>query len=200
MAEVSLLGGLVTPIPNGAAAVQGISEVFSGNIFPVVVAGIGGWASPLVSNSLVISDGGHTVTPGVRQGVLAAFDGGLVDFTEWGWKIRFLPWCGLDLPVVQGVRVIVTAYSNDPTGREITLSLDWGDGIVTPACPSGSPVTHLYATSGRYTITVRATNHLGDSAGLSRDVVVVAYPDRANGWRPGQSPGSLSTEAESGIT
>ena len=99
MAEVSLLGGLSEPISNSAIAPQGISEVFSGNIFPVVVAGIGGLASPLMQvMGFFASDGGHTVIPGVRQGVLAAFDGGLVDFTEWGWKIRFLPWCSSRSP------------------------------------------------------------------------------------------------------
>ena len=97
--------------------------------------------------------------------------------------------------------MIVTPYSNDPTGREITLSLDWGDGTVTDGVSIGI-ASHAFVCHhpGRYTITVRATNHLGDSAALSRDVVVVAYPDRTNGWRPGQSPGSLSTEADSGNT
>ncbi len=199
MADVAQPGGLVVISANALSRSNGLSEVFAAYIFPVVVAGVGG-ISLLAINQASPLLGSHTVLPGVRQGVLTGTPGGLVDFTEWGWKIRFLPWCSLDLPVVQGVRVIVTPYSNDPTGREITLSLDWGDGMVTPACPSGSPSAHVYTASGRYTITVRATNHLGDSAALSRDVVVVVYPDRANGWRPGQSPGSLSTEAESGNT
>jgi len=195
MAEVTTPGGIVSVSGNALPRESGISEVFAAYIFPVVVAGVGGSAL-LPINQAVASFGPHTVFPGVRQGVLTETPGGLVDFTDWVWKIRFLPWCGIDPPVVRGLTVRVTPYSNDPTGREITLSIAWGDGMTTPACPAGLPSSHTYATSGRYTLTVRATNHLGDSAGLSRDVVVVDYPVPAKGWRPGQSPGSLSTEVE----
>jgi len=48
MAKVAFIGGLVEVSPNQALASQGVSEVFSGNIFRVVVAGIGGLASPLL--------------------------------------------------------------------------------------------------------------------------------------------------------
>ena len=199
MAEVSLFGGTVDLPINGIGRAQGLSEVYTGSIFPVVVASAGvlcGW----VSNLLSAAQGVTTVIPGVRQGVLAAMPGGLIEWTAWELKTRFLPWCSFDPPVVRCLTVSVTPYSNDPSGLEITLSIAWGDGVTTATCPAGLPCAHTYAASGRYTITVRATNHLGDSAALSRDVVVVAYPDRVNGWRPGQSPGSLSTEAESGIT
>jgi len=193
MAEVTLVGGLIGLPINGLHRAQGISEVYSGSIFPVVVAGIGGipllpinQASPLL--------GPHTVFPGVRQGVLTATPGGLVDFTDWVWKMRFLPWRSADPPVVRGVMVTIIPYSNDPTGREITLSIDWGDGAQTTSCPSGTEIAHSYAASGRYTITVRATNRLGDSAALSRDVLVVEYPDVNTPWQTGGSPGSRSRE------
>jgi len=200
MAEVSLLGGLVEPITNSATAAQGISEVFSGNIFPVVVAGIGGLASPLPGNLNLATAGGHTVIPGVRQGVLAALDGGLVDFTEWVWKMRFPPWCGFAPPVVRRLSLWLTPQSNDPTGRDVRLSIDWGDGTSTERCQSGQTYRHDYVFMGRYTLTVRAVNTLGDGMAVVRDVVVVEYPDSEDSWRWGQSPGSLSTEAESGIT
>ena len=200
MAEVTLIGGLVKPLSNQAIAAQGVSEVFSGNIFPVVVAGIGGLASPLHPNALPATLGGHTVIPGVRQGVLAAMTGGLVDFTEWVWKMRYPPWCGFASPVVRRLSVWLTPLSNDPTGYEVRLSIDWGDGRVTESCQSGQSYRHAYAGMGRYTLTVRAVNTLGDGMAVQRDVVVVEYPDSDDRWRWGQSPGSLSTEAESGIT
>jgi len=199
MAEVTLIGGLVKPLSNQAIAAQGVSEVFSGNIFPVVVAGIGGLASPLHPNALPATLGGHTVIPGVRQGVLAAMTGGLVDFTEWVWKMRYPPWCGFAPPVVHRLSVWVTPQSNDPTGREVRLAIDWGDGTVTEGCVSGQRYQHDYAFMGRYTLTVRAVNTLGDGMAVQRDVVVVEYPDSEDSWRWGQSPGSLSTEAEAGL-
>jgi hypothetical protein len=198
MAEVSLLGGLVGCSINGIPRAQGITEVYTGSIFPVVVATAGGLCA-WQSNLLSAAQGVTNVIPGVRQGVLAAMPGGLVEWTAWELKTRFLPWCSFDPPVVRCLTVNVTPYSNDPSGREITLSIDWGDGLTTPVCPEGQPSSHNYTASRRYTITVRATNTLGDSAGLSRDVVVVAYPERVNGWRPGQSPGTLSTETEPGV-
>jgi len=193
MAEVSLLGGAVGLSINGLLRAQGISEVYSGSIFPVVVAGAGG--IPLLAiNQASPGLGSHIVFPGVRQGVLSATPGGMVDFTDWVWKMRFLPWCSADPPVVRGSSVLMTPYSNDPTGREITLSIDWGDGRQTSDCPSGVESAHNYAASGRYTITVRAANRLGDSAALSRDVLVVGYPDVNTPWRIGGSPGSRSLE------
>jgi len=200
MAEVTLIGGLVEPLPNQAVAAQGVSEVFSGNIFPVVVAGIGGLASPLLPNALPAALGNHTVIPGVRQGVLAAMSGGIVDFTEWVWKIRYPPWCGFAPPVVRRLSVWVTPQSNDPTGREVRLAIDWGDGTVTEGCVSGQRYQHDYAFMGRYTLTVRAVNTLGDGLAVQRDVVVVEYPDSEDSWRWGQSPGSLSTEADAGLS
>lgn len=196
MPEVSLLGGSVGLPLNGLLREHGISEVYSGSIFPVVVAGMGG--IPLLTINLASPVlGSHTVFPGVRQGVLTATSGGLVDFTDWVWKMRVLPWCSADPPVVRGVSVTVIPYSNDPTGREITLSIAWGDGAHTRDCPSGMESAHRYATSGRYTMTVRATNRLGDSAALSRDVVVVEYPDVHTYWKTGGSPGSRSREHDS---
>jgi hypothetical protein len=199
MAEVTLIGGLVAPLPNQALASQGVSEVYSGNIFPVVVAGIGGLASPLLPNALPATDGSYTVIPGVRQGVLAAFPGGLVDFTEWVWKIRYPPWCGCAPPVVRRLSVWLTPQSNDPTGREVRLGIEWGDGTVTERCVAGQRYQHDFASMGRYTLTVRAVNTLGDGMAVQRDVVVVEYPDSEQSWRWGQSPGSLSTEAESSV-
>ena len=66
MAEVSLLGGLVGCSINGIPREQGITEVYTGSIFPVVVAtagGLCGW----VSNLLSATQGVTTVIPGVRQ-------------------------------------------------------------------------------------------------------------------------------------
>jgi len=200
MAEVTLIGGLVDPLPNQAVAAQGVSEVFSGNIFPVVVASIGGLASPLLMNALPATRGCHTVIPGVRQGVLAAMSGGLVDFTEWVWKMRFPPWCGFAAPVVRRLSVWLTPQSNDSTGSEVRLSIDWGDGRVTESCQSGQSYRHNYAGMGRYTLTVRAVNTLGDGMAVQRDVVVVEYPDSEDSWRWGQSPGSLATEADAGLS
>lgn len=193
MAEVASLGGQISVVGNALPRESGISEVYSGSIFPVVVADVGGLpvlainqASPLL--------GPHTIFPGVRQGVLTATPGGMVDFTDWVWKMRFPPWCTVDLPVVRGLTAIVTPYSNDPTGQDITLSIEWGDGTQTPICVSGADTTHGYATSGRYTITVRATNRLGDSAAITRDVLMVEYPDVNTPWQTGGSPGSRSRE------
>ena len=193
MAEVSLLGGTVDLPINGIGRAHGISEVYTGSIFPVVVASAGGLCG-WMSNLLSAAQGVTTVIPGVRQGVLAAMPGGLVEWTAWELKTRFLPWCSFDPPVVRCLTVSVTPCSNDPSGLEITLSVTWGDGVTTPTCPAGLPTAHTYAASGRYTITVRATNSLGDSAGLSRDVVVVEYPDVNTPWQTGGSPGSRSRE------
>lgn len=193
MAEVASLGGLISISCNALPRESGISEVYSGSIFPVVVAGKGG--IPTMAINLASAQlGCHALFPGVRQGVLTATPGGLVDFTDWVWKTRFLPWCNADLPVVRGSSVIMTPYSNDPTGREITLSIDWGDGGQTSNCPSGIESVHGYTASGRYTITVRAMNRLGDSAALSRDVLVVELPDVNTPWQTGGSPGSRSRE------
>lgn len=194
MAEVSILGGLVTPTPNGATAAQGISEVYSGNIFPVVVAGMGGMLSALPGNLQSASAGVHTVIPGVRQGVLAAGLGGLIDFTEWRWKIRFLPWCTFDAPLVRARTVYVTPYTNDPAGLELAVSIDWGDGTIRAGCRSGYRYQHTYPALGRYQVTVRATNQLGDSAAVSRDVYLSAPTTEDAPWLGGASPGAVRLE------
>jgi hypothetical protein len=195
MAEVTSLGGFVSITDNGLPRESGISEVFAAHIFPIVVAVAGGipllainQASPLI--------GPHVVFPGVRQGVLTDTPGGLVDFTEWVWKIRYLPWCYADPPIVRGSNITITPYSNDPTGREITLSINWGDGTPTTACMSGVASVHSYASSGRYTTIVRATNQLGDSAALSRDVLAVDFPDANTTRQTGGSPGGHSRERD----
>ena len=196
MAEVSLIGGIVEPGLNSATATMGVSEAFSRGVIPVVAAAIGGFVEPMVINYSPVAGGVHYIIPGVRQGVLAAAIGGLVDFTEWVWKIRLLPWCSIDVPVVRGLRVTVTPYCNDPSGREICLSIEWGDGAKSDDCISGVAAAHSYTSSGRYSIMVRAANRLGDSAALYRDILVVKLPTSDDPWHIAESPGSRSRECE----
>lgn len=196
MAEVASNGEVLSLTAQTLPASAGLSEVFSGNIFPVLVASRAGWAAPLMANALVAGVGVHAIIPGVRQGVLAAMTGGAVDFTEWVWKLRYPPWCGFDPPLVRRLSMWLTPKSNDPTGHDVRLSIAWGDGLVTDGCRSGESVRHDYATMGRYTVRVQAVNALGDGMTVERDVVVVAYPDGEDAWRWGQSPGALMAETD----
>lgn len=196
MAEVNGRGVLIDLPPHAQPDTRGVSAVYCGMIFPVMVATLGGTLSSLPSNGMASSLGTPVVMPGVRQGVLASGVAGLVDLTDWVWKMRFPPWCGMAPPVVRRLSVWLTPRSNDASGRAVRLSIDWGDQTTTDDCHSEQTYAHTYAAMGRYTLTVSAINALGDRAALARDVVVVDYPESEDAWRWGQSPGSCPSEQE----
>lgn len=194
MAEVALVGEVLPLIRCESAAAAPLLVYPGGRVY--VEAALRGGLAVCGINARTAESGMQQVYPGVRQGVYASYTGTLVDFTDWVWKMRFPPWCGFAPPVVRRLSVWLTPQSNDPTGREVQLHIDWGDDTRTERCQSGQTYCHPYAYMGRYTITVRATNVLGDCMALARDVVVVEYPDTEAAWRWGQSPGSHASEEE----
>jgi hypothetical protein len=159
------------------------------------VSTIGGAVTVLATTSEV-PVGPSEVLPGAVVVVLLPDAGGLVDFTNWVWKARYPPWCGMAAPRTQRLSVWITPLSNDPTGKAVQLQIAWGDGTVTTGCQSGTSYRHDYAAMGRYVLAVRATNALGDCMALTRDVVMVEYPASERSWRHGQSPGIASVEQE----
>jgi hypothetical protein len=72
---------------------------------------------------------------------------------------------------VRGQTLVFTLTANDPDAGDnasgFTFAVNWGAGSpvqsVSPGPPGGSTVRHPYAASGRYTVTVTAT----DSSGLA---------------------------------
>jgi hypothetical protein len=160
------------------------------------IARIGALPGALAVNAVAEVRGLPVTLPGLHQGIVVDRTGVPVDLTDWVWKLRYPPWCGMAAPRTQRLSVWITPLSNDPTGMAVQLQIAWGDGTVTTGCQSGTTVRHDYTAMGRYTLAVRATNALGDGMTLTRDLVMVEYPASERSWRYGQSPGVASAEQE----
>lgn len=70
------------------------------------------------------------------------------------------------------VELEYTICSSDPEGNDIVYCFDWGDEtgqICIGPYPSGEDVTisHTWLENGTYTITVKASDTLGDESGLA---------------------------------
>lgn len=73
-------------------------------------------------------------------------------------------------PTAPGTTVALSAVASDPSGEALTLRWNFGDGSA-PA--TGNPVTHAYATTGDFAVSVTATNVSGLSTTFSELTVFV---------------------------
>ncbi len=74
--------------------------------------------------------------------------------------------------------IAMTATVSDPDGDDVTVTTNWGDGTVSV----GTSVSHIYATSGSFTVTVVATDSRG--ATTTFFATVVASPSTAENSPP----------------
>ncbi len=71
-----------------------------------------------------------------------------------------------------GIELGYTIVSSDPEGNDIVYCFDWGDDsgqVCIGPYPSGEEVTisHTWNENGTYTITVKASDILGEESGLA---------------------------------
>jgi PKD repeat protein len=64
--------------------------------------------------------------------------------------------------------------SFDPAGAPLTARWDFGDGTPTAEAPAGSPIEHVYAAAGEYTVTLVATNGAIESEPVTTSAVIRA--------------------------
>ena len=83
------------------------------------------------------------------------------------------PSCALQVNPNQGAApfsTTATGSCTDPENDITSTSLNWGDGTVVNGATSGS---HTYATAGSYTVTVMATDRVGQTGSASQTVTVI---------------------------
>jgi len=82
------------------------------------------------------------------------------------------------------------SFSHDPDGKIVEFNWDFGDG----SNASGSLVSHIYDTEGRYVVTLQVTDDYGNTSAASM-VITVAAPEPEE---PEPSEETTPGEGESG--
>lgn len=67
-------------------------------------------------------------------------------------------------------------FTANSTGRDVTYSWNFGDQVYA----SGASVTHSYQSSGSYTVTVTATDSIGQTSTASQTITIIAPPPQAS--------------------
>ena len=145
-------------------------------------------ASSAVASYHGVDDGSDGVTLTVTD------DNGLTDDDSATVTVRnvapslTLTSCPVD-PNKVGTDVSFAGSFTDPgTADTHMMTVDWGDGVVSPAAPVTSPVggTHQYSSAGIFDITVTVTDDDGGSDSRTCGFVVVFDPDggfvTGGGW------------------
>jgi PKD repeat protein len=85
--------------------------------------------------------------------------------------------------VISGTVVTAsTAASNDPDGTVTSSTINFGDGTSA----SGPSATHVYATTGTYTITAKVTDNMGATASATQTIAITNHaPNVVLGITPG---------------
>lgn len=73
-------------------------------------------------------------------------------------------------------RLTVTQAAAGGTASLTQLSVNWGDGTPNTALTAAGEAAHTYATPGSYTVTIRLTNSMAQTASQVGTVVVAAAP------------------------
>ena len=130
-----------------------------------------------------ISNGAHTVALGGPRVMMTAGGDALVAWsanTGGGTHIALavddvtppaISSVAIPAAVETGASAAMSAASTD-TWSSSTLSWDFGDG----ATATGDAVSHAYATAGNHTVTITATDAVGNSAGETRQISVAPPP------------------------
>lgn len=74
--------------------------------------------------------------------------------------------------------------------------VDWGDGVAEDAVKSGTTLTHTYAASGTYTISIKADCHafrFGFNGNAARPYAALVYDTNGNWDAIGAATGNLKS-------